>query len=133
MVFANKISFTPKVKNLESAQTLEQQTQTFENILVACIQLEEKDVQNPKETETKLVKNVKWAARKNNTKKILLHSFAHLSESKAPADFTKQILDKAQQRLNNSQYQTFQSPFGYFLDISIDCPGYSQARIFKSL
>jgi len=79
------------------------------------------------------VKNVKWGARKNGTKKILLHSFAHLSESKASPEFTKELLDRAEKRLNNSDYEAYQSPFGYFLDISMDWPGRSLARVFKDL
>ncbi len=131
LTYANKISYTPKVKNLEWAED-KNETETYQDILVAFIHVEEKDMEDPKKTETNLVKNLKWAARKNNTRKILLHSFAHLSESKATPEFTKDLLDKVQQRLINTDYQAFQSPFGYFLDISIDCPGRSLARVFKS-
>ena len=131
MVFADSITYTPRIKNLEWTEE-KNDTETFENILVAFIQVEEKDMQDMKKAETNLVKNLKWGARKNNTKKILLHSFAHLSESKATPEFTKQLLDNAQQRLNNADYLAYQSPFGYFLDISIQCPGKSLARVFKS-
>ena len=131
LTYASKISYTPKIKNLEWAED-KTETETFENILVAFIHVEEKDMQDPKKSETNLVKNLKWAARKNETKKILLHSFAHLSESKATPEFTKELLDKAEQRLNNADYQAYQSPFGYFLDISMDWPGRSLARVFKS-
>lgn len=131
MVLANKISYTPKIKNLDWVED-KTQTETYENILVAFIQVEEKDMQEPKKAETNLVKNLKWGARKNEVRKILLHSFAHLSDSKATPEFTKELLDKVEKRLNNADYKTYQSPFGYFLDISIDCPGKSLARIFKS-
>jgi len=131
MVLANKISYTPKIKNLDWVED-KTQTETYENILVAFIQVEKKDMQEPKKAETNLVKNLKWGARKNEVRKILLHSFAHLSDSKATPEFTKELLDKVEKRLNNANYKTYQSPFGYFLDISIDCPGKSLARIFKS-
>jgi len=131
MVLANKISYTPKIKNLDWVED-KTQTETYENILVAFIQVEKKDMQEPKKAETNLVKNLKWGARKNEVRKILLHSFAHLSDSKATPEFTKELLDKVEKRLNNADYKTYQSPFGYFLDISIDCPGKSLARIFKS-
>ncbi len=131
LVFANKISYTPKIKNLDWVED-KTETETYENILVAFIHVEEKDMEDPKKSETNLVKNLKWAARKNETKKILLHSFAHLSESKATPEFTKELLDRAQTRLQNADYEAYQSPFGYFLDISMEWPGRSLARVFKN-
>ena len=79
-----------------------------------------------------MVKNLKWAAKKNNTKKVLLHSFAHLSESKANPKFTKELFDKTEARLKNADYETAQTPFGYFLDLKVEAPGISTARIFKA-
>lgn len=130
MVFAKRIEFTPKVKNLETASE-DVEGAKYENILTAFIHAEAQDEKDFKETETKLVKNLKWGARKNETKRILLHSFAHLAATKASADFTKELLDKVEARLKNGGYEVYQSPFGYFLDISMDWPGYSQARIFR--
>ena len=82
--------------------------------------------------EKKLVKNLKWAAGKNNTKRVMLHSFAHLSESKASPEFTAELFQKAIERMKNAEYETFTTPFGYFLDLDIQAPGYSLARLFKS-
>jgi hypothetical protein len=83
-------------------------------------------------TEKELVNNIKWGARKNETVQVVLHSFAHLSESKATPQFTKQLFDLSEKRLQNANYKTAQTPFGYFLDLDIQAPGLSQARIFKS-
>ncbi len=131
MVFANKISYTPRVKNLEWAED-KTETETYQDILIAFIHAEEKDMEDPKKIETNLVKNLKWGARKNETKKILLHSFAHLAETKASPEFTKELLDKVEARLKNAGYEAYQSPFGYFLDIAMEWPGKSLARVFKS-
>lgn len=130
MMFASGIAYEPKIKNLESAEE-QKETKVFNDILVAFIHVEEKDMEDSKATENKLLKNVKWAARKNESNKILLHSFAHLASSKATPEFTKDILDKVEARLKNADYETYQSPFGYFLDLNMQLPGYSQARIFK--
>ncbi len=130
MMFATGIAYEPKIKNLESVE-IQEDAKSFNDILVAFIQAEEKDMEDPKSTENKLLKNLKWAARKNNSNRILLHSFAHLSSSKATPEFSKEIFDKVQARLQNSDYEAFQSPFGYFLDLNMQLPGYSQARIFK--
>ena len=130
MTYANKIAYKPAIKTLEIASEDEKAAE-FENILVAFIHAEAQDEKDPKETETKLLKNLKWGCRKNETKRILLHSFAHLSSSKASPEFTKEIFDKVEQRLLNADFEVWQSPFGYFLDLNIDMPGYSQARIFR--
>lgn len=130
MVFSKKISFTPAVKNLDSAENNEIGAD-YENILIAFIHAEAQDEEDFKETEKKLVKNLKWGARKNETKRVLLHSFAHLAATKANPEFTKQVMDKAEERLKNSGFEVFQTPFGYFLDMNMDWYGYSQARIFR--
>ena len=131
MMFTRSFSYVPKIKNLDACETKDEGEQ-FENALLAFIQAEESDEEDMKKVETKLLKNLKWAAKKNDTNKVILHSFAHLSESKASPEFTKELFDKADARMKNADYETFQTPFGYFLDLSLDAPGYSLARIFKS-
>ena len=83
--------------------------------------------------ETKLIKNLKWAARKNHTERIVLHSFTHLSQSKASSEITKQLLDNSEQRLKKADYEVYQTPFGYFLDLDVKAPGYPLARLFKDI
>ena len=131
MTFAKKFAYVPNIKNLESAEDV-QEGKEYKDVLVAFIQVEEKDEEKElNKVEKKLVNNIKWGARKNECKNIILHSFAHLSTSKASPEFTKDVFDKAQTRLENADYVTNQSPFGYFLDLDISMPGYSQARIFR--
>jgi len=131
MIFADQFAYNPRTKTIEEFETITR-GETYKDILVAFIQAEEKDMQESKAVENKLLKNLKWAAKKNNTRKIMLHSFAHLSESKAEPHFTKEIFDAVEKRLINAEYEAFQSPFGYFLDLDLRAPGVSQARIFKS-
>ncbi|MEN8119240.1 MAG: threonyl-tRNA synthetase editing domain-containing protein [Bacteroidota bacterium] len=132
MIYTNNFGYKPAIKNLENAEEVKD-AKKIENCLVAFIQAEEKDEENINSIEKKLVKNLKWAAKKNNTNFVILHSFAHLSESKANSDFTKELFNMAEARLKNANYQTAQTPFGYFLDLEVNAPGYSLARIFKSL
>lgn len=131
MIFCSEFGYTPRVKTLDEAEKLTE-TKVFNNALVAFIQSEEKDEEDLSGTEKKLVKNLKWAAKKNDTKNVVLHSFAHLSESKANPEFTKELFDKTEARMKNADYLCDQTAFGYFMDLNIQAPGYSQARIFKS-
>jgi len=130
MIYADTFAYKTSVKNLESASTSDEE-KIIENALLGFIHVELKDEENLSAIETKLIKNVKWAARKNETNTVVLHSFAHLAESKADPEVTKQLLDNAESRLINAGYITHQTPFGYFLDLDIKAPGHSFSRLFK--
>lgn len=133
VMYVNEFSYTPAEKNLEEAETVAD-GKTISKAILAFIQVEEEDeLKDVKSREKKLVNHLKWTARKNSCKRVILHSFAHLSESKASVNFTKELFDEAEKRLQNAEFETFQTPFGYFLDLKIDAPGYSLARIWASL
>ncbi len=132
MIYMNRFAYRTRVKNLESVADCDE-SKTIEKVLVGFIQVEKHDEANIAKVETKLIKNLKWAAKKNDTNRIVLHSFAHLSMSKAEEVITKQMFDQAEERLKNAGYEAFQTPFGYFLDLDISAPGKSQARIFKDI
>ena len=131
MIYAKKFAYKPTIKVLDDAEEVVK-GETFENVQVAFIQMEKEDEDRLKAVETKLVKNLKWVSGKNKTRHIILHSFAHLSDSKADQGFAKALFDSAQIRLENTDYQINQTPFGYFLDLIVDAPGFSLARVFKS-
>ncbi len=131
MMYTDSFSYHPRSKTLEEFETITD-GETIENAILAFIQAEEHDQEDIKKVEKKLVKNLKWAAKKNDTMRVILHSFAHLSESKASPDFTKELFDLVDARMKNADYESFQTPFGYFLDIKLDAPGKSLARVFKS-
>jgi len=131
MIYCDKFAYQPQVKTLPDFPDFTEAVQ-YENVLVGFIQMEKEDEENPKYFETKLVKSLKWAAKKNETQHIILHSFAHLSNSKADPHVTKKLFDDVEQRLLNTGYECAQTPFGYFLDIEVKAPGRSSARIFKS-
>lgn len=127
MIYADKFAYKTNKKTLESVEEYQEDKQ-IEDVLVGFIQVEKEDEDK---IETKLIKNLKWAAKKNDTNNIILHSFAHLSLSKADPEITKLIFNNAQKRLEKAGYKTWQTPFGYFLDLDLKAPGKSLARVFK--
>ncbi|MDD2305326.1 MAG: threonyl-tRNA synthetase editing domain-containing protein [Prolixibacteraceae bacterium] len=132
-MFVDEFSYFPQQKNLENTEEVLDGKQ-FSKAILSFIQVEQTDEENDlKSREKKLVNHLKWVARKNETNSIILHSFAHLSESKASPEFTKELLNEAEKRLLNAGYSVVQTPFGYFLDLNIKAPGVSQARIWASL
>jgi hypothetical protein len=132
LIYCNNFGYTPTIRTVDTAPEINDPAD-FKDVQVAFIQVEQEDVDRVSDVEKKLVKNIKWACGKNNTKKIVLHSFAHLSDSKADPEFTGSLLDRAEERMKNAGYEVSQTPFGYFLDLRLDAPGYSLARIFKNI
>lgn len=132
-MYVDEFSYQTALKNLDSEEDISV-GMSFSKAILAFIQVEEWDEENDvKLREKKLVNHLKWVARKNQTNSIILHSFAHLSESKASPEFTKELFNLAEKGLQNAEYETAQTPFGYFLDLTIKAPGFSLARIWANL
>ena len=133
VMYVDEFGYEPAQKNLESADEVTEGA-TYSDSILAFIHVEAEDEEfDLKSREKKLVNHLKWTARKNDCKKVILHSFAHLSDSKASVEFTKQLFDLAEKRLQNGGYETAQTPFGYFLDLNLKAPGHSLARIWATL
>ncbi len=130
MIFCDNFGYKTSMKTLDDLPDIAED-KDYQKALVGFIQVEAEDENNSGPVETKLVKNMKWAARKNDTKLVILHSFAHLSESKASPEFTKSLFDNAEKRLMEAGYEVAQTPFGYFLDLRLHAPGFPLARLFK--
>lgn len=130
--YTEKFAYTPTMKTLDDVAE-STKGQSYHEALVAFIHAEEQDAENETSVEKKLVKMLKWAAKKNDTNFVVLHSFAHLSESKADTAFTMELFNRVEQRMQNAQYKTAQTPFGYFLDLDMKAPGKPSARIFKAI
>jgi predicted deacetylase len=132
-MYVDEFSYYPAQRTLETSAIVTE-GRSFSKAILAFVQVEQSDEENDlKSREKKLVNHLKWVARKNETNSIILHSFAHLSESKASAEFTSELFNQAEIRLRNAEYVTAQTPFGYFLDLNIKAPGLSLARIWASL
>ncbi len=127
--YCDKFGWTPTIKTLE--QVPESKPDEQDKVVVAFVHVEPKDVETGSSSETKLLKNAKWLARKWDVTKILLHSFAHLGELKAEPDNAKQLLDRVQERLLKAGYDVSLTAYGYYNDLVIEAPGHPLARIFK--
>lgn len=131
--YTTNFSFTLGEANIENP-IVDNKEDLFSECIVAFIHVEEVDEEATLiSREKKLTNHLKWVARKNKTKKIVLHSFAHLAMTKASLVFTKELLDACEQRLKNGSYETAQTPFGYFLNLNMEAPGFSMARIWAEL
>jgi hypothetical protein len=127
--YCSRFDWSPAMKTLGNAKVAEPAEN--ENTVVAFVHIEPRDVGAGSAVETKLVKNAKWLARKWDASLIILHSFTHLAEEKADANDARVLLDRAQIRLEDAGYLVRQTPYGYFLNLTLEAPGHPLARIYK--
>jgi len=131
LLYAEKFTYSPGQKSLESAPEITSGDE-YRNAVIAFTHVEEQDRENEGKVVTKLIKNIKWLAGKFGTREVVLHSFSHLSESKADPDFAEHVFEQARDRLEAVGYRVGITPFGYVLNLDISLPGVSLARVFKS-
>lgn len=101
--------------------------------VVVFYQVEEGDLERRGKVLTKLIKNIKWLAGKFDSRTVVLHSFNHLSMSKAPAEFAEPLIEEAGRRLEESGYSVTVTPFGYLNEWKLHVAGESLAKVFKEL
>jgi hypothetical protein len=104
-----------------------------EKAVVVFYQVEAEDVERRGKVLTKFLKNIKWLSGKFNSKTVVLHSFNHLSTSKAPPEFAEAFIQEGRERLKGSGYSVTLTPFGYLNEWKIHVAGDSLAKVFKEL
>jgi len=129
--YCDKFAWTPSIKTIESVA--DANPGEFYDVVVAFIHVETKDIIEGSSAEKKLLKNLKWLAKKWENKSIILHSFTHLGEDKADAGDALELFNRVQQRLENVDYKVTQTPYGYFLNLDMQAKGHPLARIYKEL
>ena len=132
LFYAPSFWFKTCRKVLEHVPDMEQE-ELFEKAVVVFYQVETEDVERRGKVLTKFVKNVKWLAGKFGSQTVVLHSFNHLSSSKAEAEFAGPLIDEARQRLERSGYTVGSTPFGYLNEWKLHVAGYSLAKVFKEI
>ena len=101
--------------------------------VVVFYHIETDDLERRGKVTTKFVKNIKWLAGKFDSKNVVLHSFNHLSNSKAPADFAEGLVQDARDRLERAGYSVIVTPFGYLNEWKLHVAGESLAKVFKEI
>ena len=127
-LYAERFRFRTHHKALESAPD-DDRDATVTNAALAFVHAEPND---GAEQETKLVKNLKWVAGKFETKRCVLHYFAHRGEARLDAELARALLERARTRLSGAGYEVVVTPFGHFCDLAMDLPGDSMARVYKA-
>ncbi len=132
MFFAPSFWYTTFAKVLDDAPDLEQEEEAV-NAVVVFYQAEAEDQGRETKVLSKLLKNVKWLAGKFGTRRVVLHSFGHLSASKAPPELAQALAEQAAQRLQKSGFVASLTPFGYLNEWKMHVAGESLAKVFKEI
>ncbi|MHA2192530.1 MAG: threonyl-tRNA synthetase editing domain-containing protein [Candidatus Thorarchaeota archaeon] len=104
-------------------ESTEEAALDFAEALLVWIQSEEKDEADRAAVLRKMVKNIRWLAQKVGTSTVILHSFAHLGESKAKSEFADALIDEAALRLRDREYVVHIVPFGAFHEFKMHVKG----------
>lgn len=79
------------------------------------------------------LKHVKWLANKRALKNIVLHSFTHLGGATAEPAFAETFITALGQRLGDTGYRVWTTPFGYFCEWDLSVYGESLAKVWKEI
>lgn len=74
-------------------------------------------------------KKNKWLARKFSAQTVVLHSFNHLSTSKADPEFAEKMRAEIRRRLEAVDFEVGETPLGYLNEWSIHVAGDSLAKV----
>jgi len=79
------------------------------------------------------LKHIKWLANKRELNNIVLHSFTHLGGATASPELAESLIATLQQRLSETGYQVWTTPFGYFCEWDLSVYGESLAKVWKEI
>jgi LDH2 family malate/lactate/ureidoglycolate dehydrogenase len=132
MFGANEFWYKTFSKTIDNMRNIDEEKQ-IQGAVVIFINVEKEDENRKEEVSSQAVGNIKWLAKKNNSNKVVLHSFAHLSDSKSSVEFANDIINNIKQKLSSKGIETYVTPFGYFLEFKIHVKGDSLAKVWKAI
>jgi hypothetical protein len=130
LFFAHTFSYETAAKSLSTVPDIKKKESVSDTVVI-FFHVEANDVEKRNKVVQKFVKNVKWLCGKFTTKNVVLHSFNHLSSSKADPDFSEDLLNEVVERLERTDFKVMVTPFGYFNEFNIHVAGDSLAKVFK--
>jgi hypothetical protein len=105
------------------------------DVVVVFIHAERSDEEAGKNNSVlrQTLKHVKWLANKRNLKNIVIHSFTHLGGETSSPGFAEFFINAVAQRLRETSYRVWTTPFGYFCEWDLSVYGESLAKVWKEI
>ena len=132
MFQARRFRFKTFLKTLADADDREVE-EDLTDVTVIFVHAEAEDETRRDKLFATTLKNTKWLTNKRGLKRIVLHSFTHLSDSKAEPAFAHAFLNDLAARLRSTGYEVWVTPFGYTCEWDLSVYGESIAKVFKTL
>ena len=109
--------------------------QRVSDALVAFLHIEIEDSAHERQASVlrQSVKHIKWLANKRTYKNIVLHSFTHLGGNTAEPVFAENLLTLLAERLRDTGYEVWVTPFGYLCEWDLSVHGESLAKVWKEI
>ena len=103
--------------------------------LVAFVHAEASDESAERKTSVlrQTLKHIKWLANKRGFKNIVIHSFTHLGGDTASPAGAEILINALAERLRETDYQVWVTPFGYFCEWDLNVYGESLAKVWKEM
>ena len=129
---ASRFAWKSFSKTLEDApdQTVDE---SVDDAVVVFMHVESCDQDDASRTFKHTLKHIKWLANKRALRTVVLHSFAHLGGENADPTFSKELMDRLDERLTATGYAVKQTPFGYFCSWELAVFGDSLAKVYKAI
>lgn len=118
--------------NLEGVEPIDEETEAGEAVL-ALVHAEPKDAEQPGKVVTKAIKNMKWVAGKFDSRRIVLHYFAHLGKESADPELARELVESMRERLEGSDYEVQVTPYGYFNEFKLHVAGESMGKVWVEI
>ena len=129
---ARSFRWKPYAKALAEAPEPADEAVTVTETVVVLVEVENADLDNPSAFRQSL-KHVKWLANKKRMRNVVLHSFAHLGGDSAAPVQAQELREEVAQRLRQTGYEVWMTPFGYFCEWDIGVYGDSLAKVWKEI
>ncbi|NHJ13684.1 MAG: hypothetical protein EAX95_08405 [Candidatus Thorarchaeota archaeon] len=116
----------------EEDKSSESAKKSFGESILVWIQSERHDKEDRPGILRKMTKNIRWLCGKVGVESVILHSFAHLSDSKAKSSVANGIIEETAERLLERGFKVYIVPFGQFNEFEMHVKAPSLAKVFKS-
>ena len=131
---AQRFAWAPFSKTLSDAEDAPE-GDSVEDAIVVFMHSETKDQADGERARVfkRTLKHIKWLAGKRQFKRVVLHSFTHLGGDNSDPEFALSLMTDLAERLEQTDYDVWLTPFGYFCSWDLSVYGESLAKVWKEI
>jgi len=124
----NNFEYTPTKKEISSAEEIEPETKSLDNVVVTFVAVEKGD---DKSVARKAINEIKESLQKIGCKKLLLYPYAHLSSNLASPSLAFSLLKEMESLATDLDVS--RAPFGWTKSYKLEVKGHPLAETSKSI